>query len=547
MANIEHAGATHAEHGGHAEHDHKPIGFWHRWLTSTNHKDIGTMYLVFSCVMFFVGGSFAMLIRLELFKPGMQFFDPGLFNNFTTMHALIMIFGALMPAFVGLANWMIPMQVGAPDMALPRMNNFSFWILPFAFMLLIGSVFVPGGGLAGGWTMYPPLMVQSGYALPMAIFAFHLMGASSIMGAINVIVTIMNMRAPGMSLLRMPMFVWTWLITAFLLIAVMPVLAGAVTMLLTDHFFGTSFFNAAGGGDPVMFQHIFWFFGHPEVYILILPTFGIVSEIIPTFARKRLFGYDAMIYATASIGFLSFIVWAHHMFTVGLPLASELFFMLSTMLIAIPTGVKVFNWSATLYRGSLSFEPPMLWALAFLFMFTIGGLSGLMLAMAPADFQYQDTYFVVAHFHYVLVPGSVFGIIGGVYYWLPKWTGHMYNMKLAKWHFWLSTVFVNVLFFPQHFLGLAGMPRRIPDYATQFTDWNMVSSIGGFCFGASQILFPIIIWQCVRGGERASGRVWEGAQGLEWELPSPAPYHSWVEAPAMATLEHGAPVHQTHG
>jgi cytochrome c oxidase subunit I len=540
MASIEHAST-------HDDHAHGPPRGVMRWLTTTNHKDIGTLYLIFSCIMFFIGGSFAMVIRAELFKPGLQFVDPGLFNTMTTMHALIMIFGAVMPAFVGLANWMVPMQVGAPDMALPRMNNFSFWILPFAFTLLIGSMFVPGGGMAGGWTLYPPLSLQTGSALPMAIFAIHMMGASSIMGAINIVVTILNMRAPGMTLLRMPLFVWTWLITAYLLIAVMPVLAGAVTMLLTDHFFGTSFFNAAGGGDPVMFQHIFWFFGHPEVYIMILPAFGIVSEIIPTFSRKPLFGYDAMVYATASIAFLSFIVWAHHMFTVGMPLSSELFFMLSTMLIAIPTGVKIFNWTATMWKASISFEPPMLWAIAFLIMFTLGGFSGLMLAIAPADFQYQDTYFVVAHFHYVLVPGAIFAIMGGVYYWLPKWTGHMYDMALAKWHFWLSTIFVNVLFFPQHFLGLAGMPRRIPDYATQFADWNMVSSIGGFCFGASQILFPIIIWQCVRGGVRATDRVWEGAQGLEWELPSPPPYHSWTVAPTIAELEHGAPVHETHG
>jgi cytochrome c oxidase subunit 1 len=315
-------------------------------------------------------------------------------------------------------------------------------------------------------------------------------------------------------------------------------------MLLTDHFFGTSFFNAAGGGDPVMFQHIFWFFGHPEVYIMILPAFGIVSEIIPTFSGKPLFGYDAMVYATASIAFLSFIVWAHHMFTVGMPLSSELFFMLSTMLISIPTGVKVFNWSTTMWRGSVSFEPPMLWALAFLFLFSIGGFSGLMLAIAPADFQYQDTYFVVAHFHYVLVTGAIFAIMGAVYYWLPKWTGHMYSMKLAKWHFWLSAIFVNVLFFPQHFLGLAGMPRRVPDYAVQFTDWNMVSSIGGFGFGLSQFLFPYLIWQCARGGVPATSKVWgESAHGLEWELPSPAPYHSWAEAPSLATLDHGVPPH----
>jgi cytochrome c oxidase subunit 1 len=541
MANTEHA-AQHDEH-----HDHGPAkGIW-RWLSTTNHKDIGTLYLIFSCVMFFIGGSLAMAIRLELFKPGLQFLDPALFNSFTTMHALIMIFGAVMPAFVGLANWMVPMQVGAPDMALPRMNNFSFWILPFAFTLLLSTFFVPGGAPAGGWTMYPPLVLQTGAALPLMIFAIHLMGASSIMGSINIIVTIMNMRAPGMSLLRMPLFVWTWLITAYLLIAVMPVLAGAVTMLLTDHFFGTSFFNAAGGGDPVMFQHIFWFFGHPEVYIMILPAFGIVSEIIPTFSRKPLFGYDAMVYATASIAFLSFIVWAHHMFTVGMPLSSELFFMLSTMLIAIPTGVKVFNWSTTMWRGSVSYEPPMLWAIAFLFLFSIGGFSGLMLAIAPADFQYQDTYFVVAHFHYVLVPGAIFAIMGGVYYWLPKWTGHMYNMFWAKMHFWLSAIFVNVLFFPQHFLGLAGMPRRVPDYATQFADWNMVSSIGGFCFGASQIIFPLLIWSCARGGVKATGKVWETPIGLEWELPSPAPYHSWTEAPSTAVLDHGAPTHETHG
>ena len=414
------------------------------------------MYLIFACTMFFIGGAMAMVIRLELFKPGMQFVDPQFFNSMTTMHALVMIFGAVMPAWTGLANWMIPMQVGAPDMALPRLNNFSFWILPFAFTLLLSSLFVPGGAPAGGWTMYPPLVLQNGASFPMLIFAVHMMGASSILGAINVVVTIMNMRAPGMTLLRMPLFVWTWLITAYLLIAVMPVLAGAVTMLLTDHFFGTTFFTAAGGGDPVMFQHIFWFFGHPEVYILILPAFGIVSEVIPTFSRKPLFGYEAMVYAVASIAFLSFIVWAHHMFTVGMPLAAQLFFMLSTMLIAVPTGVKVFNWTATMWKGSLTFEPPMLFALAFLFLFTIGGFSGLMLAIVPADYQYQDTYFVVAHFHYVLVPGAIFGIMAGVYYWLPKWTGNMYDLKLATWHFWLSTIFVNVLFFPQHFLG----PRR---------------------------------------------------------------------------------------
>src|SRR5881398_1492784 len=458
------------------DHDHKPHG-WRRWVYATNHKDIGTMYLVFACTMFFIGGFMAILIRLELFKPGLQFFDPQFFNSMTTMHALIMIFGAVMPAWTGLANWMIPMQIGAPDMALPRLNNFSFWILPFAFTLLLSSLFVPGGAPAGGWTMYPPLVLQTGASFPMLIFWIHLMGASSILGAINVIVTIVNMRAPGMTLLRMPLFVWTWLITAYLLIAVMPVLAGAVTMLLTDRHFGTSFFNAAGGGDPVMFQHVFWFFGHREVYIIILPSFGIVSTIIPAFARKPLFGYASMVYATSSIAILSFIVWAHHMFTVGMPAAGNLFFMYATILIAVPTGVKVFNWIATMWRGSMTFETPMLFAIGFIFLFTMGGFTGLVLAITPVDIQLQDTYYVVAHFHYVLVAGSLFAFFGGIYYWLPKWTGRMYSETLGKWHFWTSFIFFNVTFFPMHFLGLAGMPRRVPDYATQFTDWNEVASI----------------------------------------------------------------------
>jgi cytochrome c oxidase subunit 1 len=353
------------------------------------------------------------------------------------------------------------------------------------------------------------------------------------MGAINIIVTILNMRAPTISLLKIPLFVWTWLITAYLLIAVMPVLAGGVTMLLTAAFFGTTFFQAAGGGDPILFQHIFWFFGHPEVYIIILPAFGIISQVIPTFSRKPLFGHDSMVYATASIAFLSFIVWAHHMFTVGMPLAGQLFFMLSTMLIAVPTGVKVFNWTATMWKGSLSFETPMLFALAFLFLFTIGGFSGLMLAIAPADFQYHDSYFVVAHFHYVLVPGALFGAIAGAYYWMPKWTGHMYDETLGKIHFWLSAIFVNLTFFPQHFVGLAGMPRRIPDYTTQFADFNAISSIGAFGFGFAQLLLVYIVFKCIRGGEKAAAQVWEGAEGLEWTVPSPPPYHTFEEAPTV--------------
>jgi cytochrome c oxidase subunit 1 len=451
----------------------------------------------------------------------------------TTMHAIMMIFGVVMPAFTGLANWLIPMMVGATDMALPRMNNWSFWILPFAFAMMLSTLFMDGGGPAGGWTLYPPLTLQTGDALPFVILSMHFMGLSSIMGAINVIATILNMRAPGMTLMKMPLFVWTWLITAYLLIAVMPVLAGGITMLLTDKFFGTSFFNAAGGGDPVMFQHIFWFFGHPEVYILILPSFGVVSSIIPTFARKPLFGYASMVYATGSIAFLSFIVWAHHMFTVGMPLAGELFFMFATMLIAVPTGVKVFNWVATMWRGAMTFETPMLFALGFIVMFSIGGFSGLMLALAPVDFQYHDTYFVVAHFHYVLVPGSIFAIIASVYYWLPKWCGNMYSEGLGKAHFWLSTIFVNLTFFPMHFVGLAGMPRRIPDYALQFSDYNMIATVGAFGFGLSQLLFLYIVIAAIRGGKKATSQVWDNAEGLEWTIASPAPYHSFVTPPAI--------------
>ena len=514
------------------EHHH-PTGFT-RWLFTTNHKDIGTLYLWFSFIMFLLGGAMAMVIRAELFQPGMQIVDPHFFNQMTTMHGLIMVFGAVMPAFVGLANWQIPLMIGAPDMALPRMNNWSFWILPFAGTMLVSTLFMEGGGPAFGWTFYAPLSTTfAPDSTDFFIFAVHLLGFSSIMGSINIIATILNMRAPGMTLMKMPLFVWTWLITAFLLIAVMPVLAGAVTMMLTDRNFGTSFFDAAGGGDPVLFQHVFWFFGHPEVYIMILPAFGVVSQIIPTFARKPLFGYASMVYATAAIAFLSFIVWAHHMFTVGMPVAGELYFMYATVMIAVPTAVKVFNWTATMWKGSMTFEAPMLWAIAFVFLFTIGGFTGLMLGVAPADFQYHDTYFVVAHFHYVLVTGAVFAIIAGVYYWLPKWTGNMYNETLAKWHFWLSAISVNVLFFPMHFVGLAGMPRRIPDYSPMFAEFNMMASIGGFVFGASQLLFLYLLIKTIRGGEKATDKVWDGADGLEWTVPSPAPYHTFETPPQV--------------
>lgn len=513
---------------------HGPAKGFSRWILTTNHKDIGTLYLVFSLVMLFIGGTMAFVIRAELFQPGLQLVMPEFFNQMTTMHGLIMIFGAVMPAFVGLANWQVPLMIGAPDMALPRLNNFSFWILPFAFAMLLSTLLMPGGAPDFGWTFYAPLSTT--YAPPSVtffVFAVHMMGISSILGAINVIVTIFNMRAPGMKMMDLPLFVWSWLITAFLLIAVMPVLAAVVTMVLMDVHFGTSFFSAAGGGDPVLFQHVFWFFAHPEVYIMVLPAFGVISEIIPTFARKPLFGYRAMVLATVAIAFLSFIVWAHHMFTVGMPLTGELFFMYTTMLIAVPTGVKVFNWISTMFKGSMTFETPMLFAIAFIVLFTIGGLSGLMLAIAPADFQYHDTYFVVAHFHYVLVPGSVFGILAAVYYWLPKWSGKMYDEKLGQWHFWLSFIGVNLTFFPMHFVGLAGMPRRIPDYALQFADFNMLTSLGAFLFGTTQLLFVYILIKTVRSGKPAEQLPWEGARGLEWSVPTPAPYHTFTTPPDL--------------
>jgi len=514
-------------------HEEHPTGIT-RWLFTTNHKDIGTLYLWFAFTMFLVGGAMALIIRTELFQPGLQVVDPHFFNQMTTVHALVMVFGAVMPAFTGLANWLLPMMIGAPDMALPRLNNWSFWLLPPAATLLVISLFVPGGGPATGWTLYPPLSVQGGMGMDFTILSVHLLGMSSILGSINIIATILNMRAPGMTLMKMPMFCWTWLVTAFLLLASIPVLAGAVTMLLTDRHFGTHFFEAAWGGDPVLFQHVFWFFGHPEVYILVLPAFGVISQIIPTFARKPLFGYVSMVYATATIAFLSFIVWAHHMYTVGMPMGGELFFMYATMLIAVPTGVKVFNWVATMWRGSMTFETPMLFAIGTVFTFTMGGLTGLMLSITPADFQYHDTYFVVAHFHYTIFGGSVLALMGAVYYWLPKWTGHMYDEKLGKLHFWLTVLSFNLTFFPQHFLGLAGMPRRIPDYALQFTEFNQWSTVGAFILGVSQLLWMYTVLKTIKGGNKATDKVWEGSEGLEWTLPSPPPYHSFATPPKVS-------------
>jgi len=545
MTHPHHETAHEGLHHGHDAPLHHSLkngfGAWVKgWLFTTNHKDIGTLYLLLSLLMFFYGGGLALLIRAQLFQPGAQLFDPNFYNELVTVHGLVMIFGVIMPAFVGLANWMLPMMVGAQDMALPRLNNWSFWLLPFAFTLLTFSLFVQGGGPNFGWTMYAPL--SSTYGPPSTdylIVAIHMMGISSILGAINIIATITNMRAPGMGWMQMPLFVWTWFITAFLLIGAMPVLAGVVTMVLFDRHFGTTFFNAAGGGDPVMYQHLFWFFGHPEVYIMILPAFGIVSEILPTFSRKKLFGYHFMVGAVAAIAFLSYIVWGHHMFTAGMAVGTQLYFMYATMIIAVPTGIKVFNWVATMWRGSLSFETPMLFAIAFVILFTIGGFSGLMLAIVPADYQYQDTYFVVAHFHYVLVAGALLSIFAAVYYWLPKWTGHYYNETLGKWHFWLTVIGINVTFFPMHFLGLAGMPRRIADYAIQYTEFNMVCTFGAFLLGFAQLIFLYnVIRTMAHYGDKATHRVWEGAHGLEWTLGSPPAYHSFSTPPSQAVLAH---------
>lgn len=511
------------------------LAFIKRWLFTTNHKEIGTLYLLFSLLMFFIGGLFALLIRAELFQPGARLLNPELFNQMTTMHGVVMLFLAIMPAFSGFANWLIPLMIGAPDMAMPRMNNWAFWILPVGTILLFSTLFMDGSAPNFGWTMYAPLSTTyAPESTDYLILTIHLLGLSSLMGAINIIVTILNLRAPGMTMMKMPIFCWSWLVTAFLLIGVMPVLAAAVTMMLMDRHFTTSFFSAAGGGDPLLYQHLFWFFGHPEVYIIILPAFGIISQIIPTFSRKKLFGYRFMVYAMLAIAFLSFIVWVHHMFVTGVPLAAELFFMYTTMLIAVPTGVKVFNWVTTMYRGALTFETPMLFAIAFVILFTIGGFSGVMLSMVPADFQYQDTYFVVAHFHYVLVPGGLFAAIAATYYWLPKMTGVMYSERLGQWHFWLSVIGVNLTFFPMHFLGLAGMPRRIADYSLQFANFNAIASLGAFIFGFAQLFFLIVIFRALLGkGEKAHNQVWEGAEGLEWTLTSPPPLHSFTTPPMI--------------
>ena len=544
--------ADHHDHGG---NDHPSIWNPARWLCSTNHKDIGIMYLVFAMFAGIIGFGLSGMMRMELMEPGIQYFtgaegswgDKHTYNAVTTAHGLIMIFFMVMPALIGgFGNYFVPIMIGAPDMAMPRMNNISFWLMPFAFALALMSMFVPGhgasNGFGGGWVLYPPLSSTVGHngpSMDLLIFSLHIAGISSILGAINFIVTILNMRAPGMTIHKMPLFAWSLLITAFLLVLALPVLAGALTMLLTDRNFGSKFFDPAGGGDPIMFQHLFWFFGHPEVYIMILPGFGIISHIVSTFSKKPVFGYLAMAYAMAAIGFIGFIVWAHHMYTVGMGVELKAYFVAATMVIAVPTGVKIFSWIATMWGGSISFTVPMLWAVGFIFLFTVGGVTGVVLANAGIDHTLHDTYYVVAHFHYVLSLGAVFTLFAGWYYWYEKMFGMKYNSFCAGVHFWLTFIGTNLIFFPQHFLGLNGMPRRYVDYPDGFAFWNYISSIGYMITVVAMGFFFVGLVLSWLSNRKAEANPWgEHATTLEWTLSSPPPFHQFNELPVVKSSDH---------